>query len=137
MEHTPDVVTGWNCEGYDIPYIVRRMDRILGEKLMRRLSPWGLVTEREDEFQGRKTINCDIGGVAVLDYMRLYKWSPGTPNQESFRLDYIAQQELGQQKLDHSEFDTFKDFYAMDGRNLLNTTSLTWNWLTDLRINLN
>ena len=112
MEHTPDVVTGWNCEGYDIPYIVRRMDRILGEKLMRRLSPWGLVTEREDEFQGRKTINCDIGGVAVLDYMRLYKWSPGTPNQESFRLDYIAQQELGQQKLDHSEFDTFKDFYT-------------------------
>ena len=112
MEHTPDVVTGWNCEGYDIPYIVRRMDRVLGEKLMRRLSPWGLVTEREDEFQGRKTINCDIGGVAVLDYMRLYKWSPGTPNQESFRLDYIAQQELGQQKLDHSEFDTFKDFYT-------------------------
>ena len=112
MEHTPDIVTGWNCEGYDIPYIVRRMDRVLGEKLMKRLSPWGLVTEREDEFQGRKTINCDIGGVAVLDYMRLYKWSPGTPNQESFRLDYIAQQELGQQKLDHSEFDTFKDFYT-------------------------
>jgi len=112
MENTPDVVTGWNCEGYDIPYIVRRMDRILGEKLMRRLSPWGLVTENEDEFQGRKTITCDIGGVSVLDYMRLYKWSPGTPNQESFRLDYIAQQELGQQKLDHSEFDTFKDFYT-------------------------
>ena len=112
MENTPDVVTGWNCEGYDIPYIVRRMDRILGEKLMRRLSPWGLVTEREEEFQGRKTITCDIGGVAVLDYMRLYKWSPGTPNQESFRLDYIAQQELGQQKLDHSEFDTFKEFYT-------------------------
>jgi len=112
MENTPDVVTGWNCEGYDIPYIVRRMDRIFGEKLMRRLSPWGLVTEKEDEFQGRKTITCDIGGVSVLDYMRLYKWSPGTPNQESFRLDYIAQQELGQQKLDHSEFDTFKDFYS-------------------------
>ena len=47
-----------------------------------------------------------------MDYMRLYRWSPGTPNQESFRLDYIAQQELGQQKLDHSEFDTFKDFYT-------------------------
>ena len=44
--------------------------------------------------------------------MKLYQWSPGTPNQESFRLDYIAQQELGQKKLDHSEFDTFKDFYT-------------------------
>jgi DNA polymerase elongation subunit (family B) len=61
---------------------------------------------------GRKNFCVDVGGVAILDYMRLYRWSPGTPNQESFRLDYIAQQELGQQKLDHSEFDTFKDFYT-------------------------
>jgi len=112
MENTPDVVTGWNCEYYDMPYITRRLERVLGEKLSKRLSPWGLVTQNEDTFQGRKNIVVDIGGISVLDYMRLYKWSPGTPNQESFRLDYIAQQELGQQKLDHSEFDTFKDFYT-------------------------
>ena len=112
MENTPDVVTGWNCEYYDMPYITRRLERVLGEKLAKRLSPWGLVTQNEDTFQGRKNIVVDIGGISILDYMRLYKWSPGTPNQESFRLDYIAQQELGQQKLDHSEFDTFKDFYT-------------------------
>ena len=112
MENTPDVVTGWNCEYYDMPYITRRLERVLGEKLSKRLSPWGLVTQNEDTFQGRKNIVVDIGGISILDYMRLYKWSPGTPNQESFRLDYIAQQELGQQKLDHSEFDTFKDFYT-------------------------
>ena len=112
IENTPDVVTGWNCEFFDIPYIAGRLNRVLGSKLMKRLSPWGLVTQSDIVVRGRKNFIVDIGGVSVLDYMRLYKWSPGTPNQESFRLDYIAQQELGQQKLDHSEFDTFKDFYT-------------------------
>ena len=112
MENTPDVVTGWNCEFYDIPYLAGRINRILGEKLMKRLSPWGMVRQDEVFIRGRKNIVYEVGGVSVLDYMRLYQWSPGTPNQESFRLDYIAQQELGQQKLDHSEFDTFKDFYT-------------------------
>ena len=112
MNNTPDVVTGWNCELYDIPYITGRIRRVLGEKLMKRLSPWGLVTQDEIFIRGRKQIVSDIGGISVLDYMKLYQWSPGTPNQESFRLDYIAQQELGQKKLDHSEFDTFKDFYT-------------------------
>ena len=112
IENTPDVVTGWNCEFFDIPYLTGRLNRVLGSKLMKRLSPWGLVTQSDIVVRGRKNFIVDIGGVSVLDYMRLYKWSPGTPNQESFRLDYIAQQELGQQKLDHSEFDTFKDFYT-------------------------
>ena len=112
IENTPDVVTGWNCEFFDIPYITGRLNRVLGSKLMKRLSPWGLVTQSDIVVRGRKNFIVDIGGVSILDYMRLYKWSPGTPNQESFRLDYIAQQELGQQKLDHSEFDTFKDFYT-------------------------
>jgi len=112
IENTPDVVTGWNCEFFDLPYLATRISRILGNKLMKRLSPWGLVTQQEIFVMGRKNFCVDIGGVSILDYMRLYRWSPGTPNQESFRLDYIAQQELGQKKLDHSEFDTFKDFYT-------------------------
>ena len=112
IDNTPDVVTGWNCEFFDLPYLAGRLARVLGDKLMKRLSPWGLVTQQEVFVMGRKNFCVDVGGVAILDYMRLYRWSPGTPNQESFRLDYIAQQELGQQKLDHSEFDTFKDFYT-------------------------
>ena len=52
----------------------------------------------------------DLIGISVLDYMDLYKKFTYT-NQESYRLDYIALVELGQKKLDHSEFDTFKDFY--------------------------
>ena len=110
-ENTPEVVTGWNSELYDIPYLVRRIDRILGEKLMKRLSPWGLVTERETYIAGRKHISYDVGGITQLDYLNLYKKFTYKA-QESYRLDYIASVELGQKKLDHSEFDTFKDFYT-------------------------
>ena len=110
-ENTPEVITGWNSELYDIPYLVRRIDRILGEKLMKRMSPWGLVTERETFISGRKHISYDVGGVSQLDYLNLYKKFTYKA-QESYRLDHIASVELGQQKLDHSEFDTFKDFYT-------------------------
>ena len=109
--NTPEVVTGWNSELYDMPYLVRRIDRILGEKLMKRLSPWGLVTEREIYIAGRKHISYDVGGITQLDYLNLYKKFTYKA-QESYRLDYIAEVELGQKKLDHSEFDTFKDFYT-------------------------
>ena len=111
IENTPEVVTGWNSKLYDIPYLVRRIDRILGEKLMKRLSPWGLVSEDETYISGRKHISYDIGGISQLDYLDLYKKFTYKA-QESYRLDYIASVELGQKKLDHSEFDTFKDFYT-------------------------
>jgi DNA polymerase elongation subunit (family B) len=110
-DNTPEVVTGWNVELYDIPYLVRRMDRVLGEKLMKRISPWGLVTEDEIYIAGRKNISYDVGGITQLDYLNLYKKFTYKA-QESYRLDYIAEVELGSKKLDHSEFDTFKDFYT-------------------------
>ena len=110
-ENTPEVLTGWNSKLYDIPYLVRRIDRVLGEKLMKRLSPWGLVTEQEFFVNGRKQISYDVGGISQLDYLDLYKKFTYKA-QESYRLDYIAGVELGQKKLDHSEFDTFKDFYT-------------------------
>ena len=111
-ENTPEVVTGWNSEYYDIPYLVRRIDRILGEKLKKRMSPWGLVTLKEvrDRY-GNVRITYDVGGVAQLDYLNLYRKFTYKA-QESYRLDYIASVELGQKKLDHTEFDTFKDFYT-------------------------
>jgi DNA polymerase elongation subunit (family B) len=110
-DNIPEVVTGWNIELYDIPYLVRRLDRVLGEKLMKRMSPWGLVTEDEIYISGRKHISYDVGGITQLDYLNLYKKFTYKA-QESYRLDYIAEVELGQKKLDHSEFDTFKDFYT-------------------------
>jgi len=111
MVDVPDVITGWNCELYDIPYICKRLYRVLGEKLMKRMSPWGLVTESKKFIKGREHSVFDVGGCSVLDYLDLYKKFTYKA-QESYRLDYIAEVELGQKKLDHSEFDTFKDFYT-------------------------
>jgi len=111
MIDVPDVVTGWNIQLYDIPYICKRLNRVLGEKLMKRFSNWGLVTEGEVFINGRKHTTFDVGGMTQLDYLDLYKKFTYKA-QESYRLDYIAEVELGQKKLDHSEFDTFKDFYT-------------------------
>ena len=107
----PEVVTGWNCQLYDIPYLAKRITRVLGEKSMKKLSPWGLVTNEEIYMMGRPHLVYDIGGVTILDYMDLYKKFTYKA-QESYRLDYIGEVELGKKKLDHSEFDTFKDFYT-------------------------
>ena len=111
MNNTPEIVTGWNLQLYDIPYICKRLNRVLGEKLMKRMSLWGLVSEGEIFMNGRKHTTFDIGGVTQLDYMDLYKKFT-YKTQESYRLDYIAEVELGQKKLDHSEYETFKEFYT-------------------------
>ena len=111
MNNTPEIVTGWNLQLYDIPYICKRLNRVLGEKLMKRMSLWGLVSEGEVFINGRKHTTFDIGGVTQLDYMDLYKKFT-YKTQESYRLDYIAEVELGQKKLDHSEYETFKEFYT-------------------------
>jgi DNA polymerase elongation subunit (family B) len=108
----PEVVTGWNNELYDMPYLIGRMTRLMGEKFAKRLSPWNIVRVKEVTISGRKQLSCEIAGVSILDYLDLYKKSPATPNQESYRLDHIAFMELGQNKLDHSEYDTFRDFYT-------------------------
>ena len=111
MKNTPDIVTGWNIQMFDIPYLAKRLYRVLGDKVARRLSPWGLCSPKELYIKGRRHIVYDIGGITQLDYLDLYKKFTYT-NRESYRLDYIAQVELGQKKLDHSEYDTFKDFYT-------------------------
>jgi len=111
-EHNyPDIITGWNVQLYDIPYICGRVNRVLGEKAMKKFSPWGLVSQQEVYIMGRKNIAFEVGGLSQLDYMDLYKKFTYKA-QESYRLDHIANVELGQKKLDHSEFDTFKDFYT-------------------------
>jgi DNA polymerase elongation subunit (family B) len=72
-----------------------------------------MTSEKIVEMFGRKQQTYDIAGVSILDYLDIYKKFTYT-NQESYRLDYIAEVELGQKKLDHSEFATFKDFYTND-----------------------
>ena len=109
--NTPDIITGWNCNLYDIPYICRRLERVLGEKWQKSLSPWNKVNMREVYIQGRRNLAYDILGVSILDYLDLYRKFTYT-NQESYRLEHIAIVELGEGKLDHSEFENFKDFYT-------------------------
>ena len=108
---TPEVITGWNCELYDIPYIVGRIERLMGEKVVRKLSPWGYVRKKDLVLHGRKQISCEMAGISIIDYLDLYRKFTYKA-QESYRLDHIAFVELGQKKLDHSEFETFKDFYT-------------------------
>ena len=113
VENTPDILTGWNVNLYDVPYIARRVNRILGEKWMKSLSPWNRANEREVYVQGRKNYAYDVSGINILDYLDLYRKFTYT-NQESYRLDHIAFVELGQRKVDHSEYENFKDFYTRD-----------------------
>ena len=112
VENTPDVVTGWNCQLYDIPYLARRISRLFGEREMRKLSPWNFTNENEIFINGRSHIVYDIRGITVLDYLDLYKKFTYT-NQESYRLDHIANVELGARKI-QNPYDTFKEFYTND-----------------------
>jgi DNA polymerase elongation subunit (family B) len=109
----PDVVTGWNIDFFDIPYLVRRIERIMPEGASRRLSPWMLINERTVDMRGNEEITYEIPGVAIVDYLNLYKKYTYTA-QESYRLDHIAFVELGENKIDHSEYENFKEFYTKD-----------------------
>ena len=113
VQNTPDILTGWNVNLYDVPYIARRLNRVLGEKWMRSLSPWNRTNEREVYVQGRRNYAYDVSGINILDYLDLYRKFTYS-NQESYRLDHIAFVELGQRKVDHSEYENFKDFYTSD-----------------------
>ena len=111
ISNFPDVITGWNVQLFDIPYIIKRIERVIGEKESKMISPWKSILYREIYIKGRKQIAYDISGISCLDYLELYKKFTYT-NQESYRLDHICSVELGAKKLDHSEYDTFKEFYT-------------------------
>jgi len=108
-----DVVTGWNISGFDIPYLYNRMTKVLGEKEAKRLSPVGLINEREYEVFNRKQIDVEMVGITTLDYLDLYRKFTYS-QQESYRLDHIAHVELGEKKLDYSEVETLHQLYKLD-----------------------
>jgi DNA polymerase elongation subunit (family B) len=74
------------------------------------MSPWGFVNERKTFIKGNEEIHYDIVGIAQLDYLELYKKYTYS-KQESYRLDYIASEELGDKKKVNPG-DSFKDFYT-------------------------
>ena len=107
----PDIITGWNTEFFDIPYLYNRIMKF-SEKDVKRLSPWGNVYSRDVYTMGRTHQLIDISGVAHLDYFDLYRKFTYT-SQESYRLDHIAFIELGEKK-DDNPYETFKDWYTKD-----------------------
>ena len=112
-DNTPDIITGWNSALFDIPYLLARTERILGEGEHKKFSPFGLVNKRKVRFAaGREMTAYEITGVAQLDYLDLYKKFTYV-TRESYKLDFIAETELGKNKLE-SGFDTFKEFYEKD-----------------------
>ena len=113
--NTPDIITGWNTRFFDIPYLINRFTKILGESEMKTLSPWGYINERKMVVRGREMIEYDIYGISSLDYIELYRWyAPGGKSQDSYRLDNIAQVELGEGKISYDEFENLHQLYRLN-----------------------
>ena len=111
-KNQPDIITGWNTEFFDIPYLYNRICKVFNEDEIKRLSPWKSVTSRSVYTMGRNHQIVEIQGVAHLDYFDLYRKFTYT-NRESYRLDHIAFVELGERK-EGNPFETFKDWYTRD-----------------------
>lgn len=114
-ENYPDVLTGWNTKFFDIPYLVNRFNKLLGEDETKKLSPWNFISQRKTNIRGKESIFYDLVGVSSLDYIELYKWyAPGGKSQESYRLDNIANVELGESKLSYDEYDSLHQLYRLN-----------------------
>jgi DNA polymerase elongation subunit (family B) len=94
-----DVLSGWNSEGYDIPYTVNRIIKVLGKSELRKLCLWGQMPKRREyEVYSKTRETFDLIGRIHLDYMELYK-KYNYEERHSYRLDYIGEIELGEKKV--------------------------------------
>ena len=101
----PDILSGWNSEFFDVPYIINRMSKILGEDEAKRLSPVGLIRARTfmGKF-GREQTRWHIEGISCVDYLEIYRrFCPVL--RESYKLDAIGEIELDQRKIDYGDTD--------------------------------
>ena len=111
----PDVITGWNTRFFDMPYLVNRIHRLLGDAYVKRLSPWGSIERREITKQGRSQTAYEIKGISMMDYMELFiKFGYSYGAQESYRLDHIAHVVLGEKKLSYEEHGSLFSLYMND-----------------------
>ena len=101
----PDILSGWNSEFFDIPYIVNRVARVFGEDACHRLSPVGTIYPRTIRTQfGREAVRWFIDGISCIDYLDVYKkFSVGL--RESYKLDAIASAELGERKIEYGNLN--------------------------------
>ena len=109
----PDIITGWNVKFFDIPYLVNRIRKLMGEDFVKRLSPWNIITDRMVNYGvGRQFNTYNLIGIACLDYIDLYqRYAPEGKSQESYKLDSIAHVELKERKLSYEEYGNLHTLY--------------------------
>lgn len=106
--NSPDIVSGWNSNGFDIPYLVNRCYKILGEPETKKLSPWNIINERKSRKfntkfnQYEEEVSYTLVGISSLDYLELFKkYQPGGNSQASYKLDSIAESVVGEKKVEY------------------------------------
>ena len=99
VDNYPDMITGWNSGPFDMPYIIRRIKRVLGDRVANLLSPIGKLRSfvRKNVWD-RFYTHWSIEGITDVDYMELYAKSE-MGDRESLNLDYIGNLELNEGKL--------------------------------------
>lgn len=128
-------MSAWNIY-YDIPYIINRFNIILGETETKKLSPWNNIWSRNTKVKGKDVIQYNITGIGLLDYIDLYKWyAPNGNSKESYKLDFIAREELGEGKVSYEEFDNLDELYEKDYQNIYDIISWIRNLLLKWRRN--
>ena len=118
-----DIVSGWNSEGFDVPYTVGRIVKVLSRDDLRRLCLWNqMPKEREFERFGATQTTFDLVGRVHMDYMQLYR-KYTYEERHSYSLDAIAEYELGESKtpyegtldqLYNKDFPTFITYNRQD-----------------------
>jgi DNA polymerase elongation subunit (family B) len=108
-----DIITGWNVQFFDIPYIIHRLNNVLDEKAANRLSPWGQIKTRTVAVKQQEHVVYDLVGIATMDYFDLYRKFTFV-TRESYKLDHIAYVELGERKASFEGYDNLQQFYKGD-----------------------
>jgi DNA polymerase elongation subunit (family B) len=128
QQNCPDIVSGWNSDQFDFPYLINRIVRILDEDHAKRLSPFNMIRERMINIRGREIQTYDIVGVNQIDYLDAYKKFGTYSAKESYTLNFILQIELGKTKLElpgdsfqdsyENHYDTFVRYNAWDAESV-------------------
>jgi len=109
-----DIITGWNVRFFDLPYLHNRIAKLCGGDTNKNWSPWGKASMRDTYgSMGKPQKYLNILGIATLDYIELYKKFT-YQNQESYRLDHIANVELGTGKLSFEEYGSLHTLWKSD-----------------------
>ena len=107
-----DVLTGWNSEGYDIPYMVNRVTRVMSKDDTRKFCLMGqLPKPREYERFGKSEMTYDLVGRIHMDYLQLYK-KYNYESRHSYKLDSIGEMEVGENKTQYE--GTLDQLYNKD-----------------------